>query len=142
MAKSVGSIEVVILDILKRPAMEGICSGLGNRGHVGHAAILRRIEILADSNLLDRVERGEHLRERARSGSRPNRTDAIDAERELRGGSSRDGNIVLAIDLYAWLRRQRRERAGGTRGAATDGDRKIGQLQTALGLSHARSLSL
>ena len=60
-AKCVGGIEVGVLNVLERPAMEVIGAGLGNRGDVGDAAKLSRIQVFADLDFLDGVEGREHF---------------------------------------------------------------------------------
>ena len=58
MSERVGGVHRTVLEILERSTVKGIGAALGDRGNIGNAAKLRRIDHFADADLFDCVNEG------------------------------------------------------------------------------------
>ena len=85
-----------------------------------------------DANLLDGVEGGKHLVDRA-GVLDADRGDAVDGDAEQRGGGAHHGQVAAVVGLHAGLGGERGDGAGGAGGAGVDGDGKLDQLVADLG---------
>ncbi len=135
----VASIHGGVLQILEDASMVGAAAGLRDGGDVGDTGELRIVVGLADPDLLNGVERREHLVDRARVLN-TNAADAVDGDAEQGGRRAHDVEVAAVVGLNAGLGGEGVDGTGRAGGTRVDRNRKTHQFRSKFGLRKVRDL--